>query len=77
VESYYLGILVDATGSKFYPVEIEPITLNPFRCKIVSKYAPKISFEYAWVWWMGFMIDVHPKKDLHFFTNPITEKEVV
>lgn len=76
MDSYYLGVLIGDDG-KFYPVDVEPLTLNPLRCKIRAKCNSKISFEYAWAWWMAFMSDVHPKKDLHFFTNPITMKEVV
>lgn len=76
MDTFYFGVLAGNDG-KFYPVELRPLTTNPLRCVIEQKYDAQVSLRYAWAFLMNLLMGVIPGKDLHFFNNTLTEKEVL
>ena len=77
VDVLYIGVFGDVATHKYYPVEIEVITINPIRARITRRYDGYSDLWMAWHWLLNTLAEMLPEHDIHLFSNTLTGKEVI
>ncbi len=76
MEIYYLGILNDVIGRAFCPVELEVLTTNPLRCRILNELNPQRSIVAARAK-INMLAGLATDRDVYIFSKPLTTEEIV
>lgn len=73
---YHLGILHDVVGRTFSPVELEVITINPLRCKVINELNPQTTLTAA-RYKVTMLVSLCTDRDVYVFSKPLTKEEVL